>query len=144
MGSVVTMAEAGLRTKYRQLLADVRRQLRQMKAAYWDDVARQLEMASKCHDVRLMYTLAKLTDEPKAKGTGAVRGRDGVLLTEPNIIRARWVDHFSGLLNVPSEVDMRVLDHVEQRPVVHAGCIDLYGRGGESMPITEEFQGAGG
>ena len=54
-----------------------------MKAAYWDDVARQLEMASKCHDVRLMYTIAKLTDEPKVTGTGAVRGRDGVLLTEP-------------------------------------------------------------
>ena len=67
-----------------------------------------------------MYTIAKLTDEPKVKGTGAVRGRDGVLLTEPDSIRARWVDHFSGLLNVPSEVDKSVLDHVEQLPVVHA------------------------
>ena len=67
-----------------------------------------------------MYTIAKLTDEPKAKGTGAVRGRDGVLLTEPDSIRARWVDHCSGLLNVPSEVDMSVMDHVEQRPVAHA------------------------
>ena len=76
------MAEAGLRTQYRQLLADVRRKLRQMKAGYWDDVARQLEMASKSHDVRLIYTIAKLTDEPKVKGTGAVRGRNGVLLTE--------------------------------------------------------------
>jgi hypothetical protein len=43
-----------------------------------------------------------------------------VLLTEPDSIRARWVDHFSGLLNVPSEVDMSVLDRLEQRPVVHA------------------------
>ena len=65
-----------------------------------------------------MYTIAKLTDEPKV-GTGAVRCRNGVLLTEPDSIRARWVDHFSGLLNVPSEVDMSVLDHVEQR-LVHA------------------------
>ena len=54
------MAEPGLRTQYRQLLADIRRKLRQMKAAYWDDVAATGNVTT----VRLMHTIAKLTDEP--------------------------------------------------------------------------------
>ena len=41
-------------------------------------------------------------------------GQNAVLLTSSNEIKDRWVEHFSELLNQPSEVDMSILDEIPQ------------------------------
>ena len=54
---------------------------------------------------------------PKSKNTHQVRSKNGQLLTAPDEIKERWVEHFSDLLNINSETDESVLDELEQLPV---------------------------
>ena len=46
-----------------------------------------------------------------------MRSKDDSLLTSSEEIRDRWVEHFSELLNQPSEVDETILQEIEQFPI---------------------------
>ena len=65
---------------------------------------------------------------PKTKNSHPVKSKDGVLLTSPQDIQDRWVEHFSELLNQPTDVDMNILDDIEQQPIIDS----------LNDPITEE------
>ena len=46
-----------------------------------------------------------------------IREANGQLLTTPDEIKERWVEHFSDLLDINSETDESVLDELDQLPV---------------------------
>lgn len=44
--------------------------------------------------------------------------KDGVLLSGPKEIKDRWVEHFSDLLNLPSDVHFTVVNEFNQLPMI--------------------------
>ena len=62
------------------------------------------------------------------KNSHPVKSKDGVLLTSPQDIQDRWVEHFSELLNQPTDVNMNILDDIEQQTIIDS----------LNDPITEE------
>ena len=54
---------------------------------------------------------------PKSKNSHPVRSKGGVLLTTPEEIKERWVEHFSELLNHRTEVDLSIVEDIEQNPI---------------------------
>ena len=74
-----------------------------------------------------MYAAINKIYGPRSKTTHPVRSKEGVLLTSSPDIKDRWIEHFSDLLNQPTDVDETLIKDIEQLPIDHS--IDL--------PITE-------
>ena len=53
-----------------------------------------------------------------AQNLHSVRAKNGGLLSSPEDIKERWVEHFEELLNQPTDVDWSILDKLEQRPII--------------------------
>ena len=53
---------------------------------------------------------------PSSSAMAPVRSADGTLLMEKNDIVQRWCDHFSQLLNRPSQIDQQIIQDMPQRP----------------------------
>jgi len=49
-----------------------------------------------------------------------VRSKDGELLNAPDDIKDRWVEHFSDLLNQPTDIDFNNVDDSDQLPVIES------------------------
>ena len=47
-----------------------------------------------------------------------MRSKDGELLTTPEDVKDRWLEHFSGLLNQPSDVNFSLTDYIEQHTII--------------------------
>ena len=47
-----------------------------------------------------------------------MRSKVGELLTTPDNIKDGWVEHFSDLLNQPSNVDFSITDYIEQHTII--------------------------
>ena len=56
---------------------------------------------------------------PKSLSSHPTMSSDGQLLTSSEDIKARWMEHFSTLLNQPAIANIQVLDDFEQQPVNH-------------------------
>lgn len=56
---------------------------------------------------------------PKSRSSHPTMSSDGQLLTSSEDIKARWMEHFSTLLNQPAIANIQVLDDFEQQPVNH-------------------------
>ena len=47
-----------------------------------------------------------------------MRAKNGVLLSTPENIKERWVEHYEDLLNQPTDVDWGIPDKPEQCPII--------------------------
>jgi hypothetical protein len=111
--------------EFRKACKEVRTETRRMKAKWMDDRAAQLQEFSDRHDSRAMFEIMKFADGVKISGTGAVKSKAGIVLTERAEKQARWVEHYSELLNLPSEVDMEAVARLEQRPIFEMLAADI-------------------
>ena len=62
------------------------------------------------HNSKKFFDGLKVVYGPSSNAMAPVRSADGTLLTEKSDIVQRWSDHFSQLLNRPSQIDQQALD----------------------------------
>lgn len=75
-------------------------------------------MVCKGEKSRGVYVTINAVYGPKPRNLHSVRAKNGVLLSSPEDIKERWVEHFEELLNQPTDVDWSILDKLEQRPLL--------------------------
>ena len=88
-----------------------------MKNDWFTRKAKQAETFHLQKNQREFHATIREVYGPKSKNTHYVRSKNGQLLTTPDEIKERWVEHFSDLLNINSETDESVLDELDQLPV---------------------------
>ena len=66
---------------------------------------------------REFYVTLNAVCGPSSSNSHPVRSKNGELLTGSEAIKKRWVEHFSDLLNQPSNVDLSIADEIDQLPV---------------------------
>ena len=49
-----------------------------------------------------------------------MKSKDGELLTAPDMRDSRWVEHFSDLLNQPTDADLTITDGIDQLPIIES------------------------
>ncbi|EDO27986.1 predicted protein, partial [Nematostella vectensis] len=54
---------------------------------------------------REFYATLNAVYGPRSRTSHPVRSKEGTLLADPIEVKGRWVEHFSDLLNLPSDVD---------------------------------------
>ena len=99
---------------YRACKQQVQRSLRNMKDAWWQARAAELQDAADRRDFKTFYQGLKAVHGPKHKKSPSVKTKDGDLLTDPSEVLKRWSEHFNGVLNQESDFDMSVLDEIPQ------------------------------
>ena len=97
--------------------AALRDRIRTLKNNWFQQKAEQAEQFAQEKNHREFYATLNEVYGPRSSSSHAVRSKDGVLLTSSDEIKDRWVEHFSELLNQPSEVDMSILDEIPQQPI---------------------------
>lgn len=55
---------------------------------------------------------------PKSQIIHPLRTKSGELLSSPDDITEKWIEHFNELLNQPAYVDCDILDEVEEHPSI--------------------------
>jgi hypothetical protein len=81
--------------------------MRRDKRNYVDKRAAEAEQAAKSHNNKALFGISKnLGKQSKEGNAGAVRDKDGVMLTTEDEQVERWVEHFHEVLNrdVPDRV----------------------------------------
>ena len=103
----------------------LREKIRSLKNNWFQ---RKAELFAEEKNYREFYATLNAVYGPKTKNSHPVKSKDGVLLTSPQDIQDRWVEHFSELLYQPTDVDMNILDDIGQQPIIDS----------LNDPITEE------
>ena len=102
----------------RKMKAEIQRRLRHIQSEWWEEKAQALQEASNQRDSKSMYQLLKEVYGPKESSYAPLKSKDGKkILREPKEIQERWREHYSDLLNRPTDVDESVLDEIQQCPV---------------------------
>ena len=100
------------------LRSKVQTELRQMKDKWWKAKAAELQQHADEHNSKKFFDGLKAVYSPSSNAMAPVRSADGTLLTEKSDIVQRWSDHFSQLLNRPSQIDQEAIQDMPQRPVL--------------------------
>ena len=96
---------------------EIQRHVRQIKNDWFVNKANQAEMFYNQNNLREFYSILREVYGPRTKSTHQIRSKNGTLLTTDKEISDRWIEHFSDLLNIETDVDMEVLNEIEQMPV---------------------------
>ena len=105
---------------FKTLRSEAQLRIRQMKDAWWEAKATELQNYADQHLTKLFYSGLKTVYGPPSSAMTPVRAAEGTLLTEKKQILERWTAHFSQLLNRPSCVDEQALLNMPQRPLIPA------------------------
>ena len=109
---------------YHDRKGQVQNRLRSMENSWWRDRAHDIQTAADKRDYKTFYQGLKAVYGPKHRKHPSVKSKDGkTLITDPTGILNRWVEHFDGVLNQPSNFDWTVLDGIPQWEV-NAGLAD--------------------
>ena len=108
----------------RQLLEDkrlnrnkLRERIRLLKNRWYQEQAEKAERYAEAKNHKEFYAAVNKVYGPRSKSSHPVRSKNGTLLTSPEEIKDRWVEHFTELLNQPSELDESILEDIEQLPI---------------------------
>ena len=104
--------------RFKHLRSKAQAELRQMKDKWWEAKAVELQRFSDENNSKKFYAGLKTVYGPFSNAMAPVRSADGTLLTEKIDIVQRWCDHFSLLLNRPSQIDKQAIQDMPQRPVL--------------------------
>uniref|UniRef100_A0A0L8GRJ3 Uncharacterized protein n=1 Tax=Octopus bimaculoides TaxID=37653 RepID=A0A0L8GRJ3_OCTBM len=96
----------------------VQTELRRMKDKWWENKSAELQQHSDKHNSKKFFAGLKDVYGPTLNAMALVRSADGTLLTEKSDIIQRWREHFSQLLNRPSQIDQQAIQDMPQRPVL--------------------------
>ena len=100
---------------YRACKQLVQKSLRNIKDAWWQARAVELQDAADRRDFKTFYQGLKTVHGPIHLASPSIRSKDGVLLTKPSEVLDRWAGHFHTVLNQQSNFDMSVLEDIPQR-----------------------------
>ena len=99
--------------------SNLQRYTRRMKSRWWEKKAEAIQTAADKNDMKAFYSGLKEIHGPRIKQTTQLLAADGeTILNDKNQILDRFAQHFSHLLNVPSNIDYEALNSVKQRPIV--------------------------
>ena len=93
---------------------ELRDRVRLLKNQWFHERATEAERYAQSKNHREFYASVNKIYGPRSKTTHPVRSKDGALLTSSPDIKDRWVEHFSELLNEPTNVDASLIDNIEQ------------------------------
>ena len=69
------------------------------------------------NNLRDFYATLREVYGPKSIPTHQIRSKNGQLLITQKHIKERWIEHFSELLNLRSDIDQNVLNEIQQVPI---------------------------
>ena len=80
---------------------------------YWDEISIEIEKAIKQHDPATAYAMIRRLrgDRANVENFPIQDTQDNLLLNSQERL-TRWKDHFTNLLNVPSNIDQCVLQQI--------------------------------
>ena len=100
---------------YNRIKQEVQSKTREMKNRWWMDKAMELQEAADHKDVKRFFENLKAVYGPKEGGLAPLLAADGcTLLKDRDDILKRWTEHFSNLLNRPSEVSEAAIEEIPQ------------------------------
>nr|KAG5686358.1 hypothetical protein BaRGS_026819 [Batillaria attramentaria] len=89
-------------SRYSELAKQVKKQLRDDKRAFANEVAEQAESAADKGDLKALYATTRLLSGRRNNSNRPVRDKTGQLLTTVEDQLRRWKEHFQEVLNRPS------------------------------------------
>ena len=96
---------------------ELRERIRLLKNRWYQRQAEKAERYAEAKNHKGFYAAVNKVYGLRSKSSHLVRSKNGTLLTSPEEIKDRWVEHFTELLNQPSEVDESILEDIEQLPI---------------------------
>ena len=106
--------------RYKHLKKQAQRKLREMKDAWWDRKAEEVQMYADTHNSKKFFSALKTAYGPSKPGSTPLQSADGfMLIKDQEGLRNRWAKHFSTLLNKRSTVDTTALEQVPQQPTLN-------------------------
>ena len=104
-----------LKAKYHDARKSAQLRLHDMQNAWWIARAHEIQAAADKRDYKAFWQGLKAIYGAKYKSYPSLKSKDGkTLITSPEGILNRWVEHFDSVLNQPSNFDMSVLDKLPQ------------------------------
>ena len=95
----------------------LRDHIRLLKNRSYQEKAQEAEYHAQAKNYREFYAAVNQIYGPRSKSSHPVKSKNGVLLTSSEEIKSRWIEHFSELLNQPTDVDESILGEDEQLPI---------------------------
>lgn len=97
-------------------------ELRTVANIYWAEVAAELQTLRDDGESRGFYKALKKANLEYSKRSGVhnITDESGVLLTNIDEIRGRWMRHFDQLLNGGSNIEESIIEAVRQLPTCHS------------------------
>ena len=89
-----------------------------MKNKWFQQKADEAERYAQEKNHRELYATLNALYGPKPRNVNPVKSKSGELLSAPEDIKDRWVEHFDEFLNTPTNVDREILDEVDQHPII--------------------------
>ena len=88
-------------SKYSEVAKDVKKQLRNDKRNFFNELADQAEKAAGKGDLKALYATTRLLSGRRSNTNRPLRDKAGQLLTSVDDQLARWKEHFQDILNRP-------------------------------------------
>ena len=98
----------------------LRRRIRELKNNWFRHRAEEAERYSQEKNHRDFYATLNTVYGPRSRTSHPVKSKDGELLTAPDMIKDRWVEHFRDLLNQPTDADLTIADGIDQLTVIES------------------------
>ena len=97
----------------------LREEIRKLKNKWFQQKADEAERYAQEKNHRELYATLNAVYGPKPRNVHPVKSKSGELLSAPEDIKDRWVEHFDELLNTPTNADLReILDEIDQHPII--------------------------
>lgn len=96
---------------------ELQKRIRHMKNDWFAQKANQMERFYIENNLRDFFATLREVYGPKSIPTHQIRSKNGQLLITQKHIKERWIEHFSELLNLRSDIDQNVLNEIQQVPI---------------------------
>ena len=103
---------------YHNVKAEVQRRIRALKNEWWVKKAEEMQAFADTNNSRAFFLATKEIYGPSSMGMNPLMSKDGsTLLKDSDSVTSRWKEHFSDLLNLPSNVSESTTDQIPQRAI---------------------------
>ena len=89
-----------------------------MKNVWFTNKAKEAEIYHQQKKQGEFYATIRQVHEPKSRTSNQIKPKQGRLLTTPDEMKDRWMEHFSDL-NISVETDESIRDGLDDFPVKH-------------------------
>lgn len=108
------------RDKFKYYQAKAQKEIRAMQDRWWDRKADELQSFADNNNYKKFFSATKAIYGPTKGASAPLLSADGTtIIKDKEGINARWLEHYSQLLNRPSSVNEEALRQIPQRPTVY-------------------------